>query len=496
MVDAFETSVLDRTVPDTPATALTLPCEYCVTADEALGTADDPVGLRRHQLRHDIHSTVATISMLAAAMTPDGDDARAGQLRPLLGELHRLSMLVQSADRVYPARPTRVDLLVHELVATLRLTTTTRLDCRVSEAWSYADPLELWRAVRNLLDNAVRAAGGAGSVSVRVSVRDGWTLTVVEDDGPGFGAAPAGKDSLGLTIVRTFAERCGGHLVVERGRDGGCAVSVYLPPPASVHAHPDTGAVDEAEAAAPVTARSLRLLICDDHRLFSESLATVLKEHGYEVVAVTHTAAEAAEVLAGTRVDVCLLDLWLDGESVLDLVPELRRAARGTRFLLLSGHLSRNVLVAAAAVGIDRCLHKTQPIEDIVEVLEGIRAGGPRRAARPVSREPRRTRGTSRTRETRPPSQPRQPRQTMESPPRDDAHLLASYLTEREKEVLARLVQGETTATLATSMAISRNTARSHVQRVLTKLGVHSRLEAAAFAVRHGLVRPGEMLRM
>jgi two-component system, NarL family, nitrate/nitrite response regulator NarL len=72
----------------------------------------------------------------------------------------------------------------------------------------------------------------------------------------------------------------------------------------------------------------------------------------------------------------------------------------------------------------------------------------------------------------------------------EDRHaaLLGGQLTEREREVLALLVDGASGADIAERLTISTNTVRTHVQSVLTKLQVHSRLEAATFAVRHGLV--------
>jgi two-component system nitrate/nitrite response regulator NarL len=67
--------------------------------------------------------------------------------------------------------------------------------------------------------------------------------------------------------------------------------------------------------------------------------------------------------------------------------------------------------------------------------------------------------------------------------------LLAEQLTPREYEVLALLVQGVNGDAIAKKLGISRNTTRTHVQSILTKLQVHSRLEAAAFAVRSGIVK-------
>jgi two-component system nitrate/nitrite response regulator NarL len=70
----------------------------------------------------------------------------------------------------------------------------------------------------------------------------------------------------------------------------------------------------------------------------------------------------------------------------------------------------------------------------------------------------------------------------------DHAALLAGQLTPRERQVLALLVEGADGRTVAKRLAISRNTVRTHVQSILSKLQVHSRLEAATFAVRHKIV--------
>jgi two-component system nitrate/nitrite response regulator NarL len=70
------------------------------------------------------------------------------------------------------------------------------------------------------------------------------------------------------------------------------------------------------------------------------------------------------------------------------------------------------------------------------------------------------------------------------------ARLLGQQLTPRELEVLEMLARGAGGREIAKSLGVAPNTVRTHVQSILSKLQVHSRLEAAAFAVRHGLVRP------
>ncbi|HET9671913.1 MAG TPA: response regulator transcription factor [Actinomycetota bacterium] len=81
------------------------------------------------------------------------------------------------------------------------------------------------------------------------------------------------------------------------------------------------------------------------------------------------------------------------------------------------------------------------------------------------------------------------PRSRRRSAPRPS--LLGSRLTPREHEVLGLLVDGTDSSGIARQLGISRNTVRTHVQSILTKLQVHTRLEAATFAVRHGLVPIG-----
>lgn len=72
-----------------------------------------------------------------------------------------------------------------------------------------------------------------------------------------------------------------------------------------------------------------------------------------------------------------------------------------------------------------------------------------------------------------------------------NAALLADHLTSREREVLSLLASGATSEMIAAELSVSLNTVRTHIQNVLTKLQVHSRLEAATFAVKYGIVRVG-----
>jgi signal transduction histidine kinase len=193
----------------------------------------DHDGVRRRELSHDIRHQLATVKLLASLLesAPDvGPDSRqrASQLH---GETRWLERLLCAYDGTAPdesAEPIRIDLFAADVVGAVRLSTSSAIRFTADEAWAYADPLEFWRALRNMLGNALRAAGPSGRVTVRIENHGDWVLAEVDDDGPGFGAVPPGSDSLGLSILRTLAASWGGHLEVGRGALGGCRVRLHL----------------------------------------------------------------------------------------------------------------------------------------------------------------------------------------------------------------------------------------------------------------------------
>lgn len=193
--------------------------------------------LWRRRIQHDIRHELGTIIMLASAISVAGDVGPASRRRvdALLGETrwldHLLRRLDEDDDRPEERLPSpervRVDELVGEIVAGLRLASVRGLGYSSDPAWAHIDPLALWRAVRNILDNACRVAGER--VEVSVTGAGGWTIVQVDDDGPGFGHGAAGLASLGLGIVHDLVSGYGGNLEVRRCRLGGARVRVLLP---------------------------------------------------------------------------------------------------------------------------------------------------------------------------------------------------------------------------------------------------------------------------
>ncbi len=209
----------------------------------------------------------------------------------------------------------------------------------------------------------------------------------------------------------------------------------------------------------------MRLLLCDDHRLFTQALSSALDAHGHEVVAAVTTAAEAVRLARELRPDICLLDLNFPAGSAMEAVREIAEPPGGTKVLVLSGSAAPGVTASVLEAGAYGYVGKDQPVEVILRAIERIGNGELSFDAAQL-------------------------RAGVRHGPRPDAgvELLIAALTPRERQVLGRLMQGDTTDQIASSLSITRATARAYVQGILTKLGVHSRLQAVALVTRTGVV--------
>jgi len=215
----------------------------------------------------------------------------------------------------------------------------------------------------------------------------------------------------------------------------------------------------------------MRLVLCDDQKILCEALATALEKRDHEILAVTTTASAGVTAVAVQDPEICLLDLrFPDARNGLDAARRITQHHPGTKVLILSGVADPQILSEAMGIGVAGVISKDRSVEEIADALDTIAAGGAvfdaglHRVAAFGPREQRVVRPLDR-------------------------------LTPREKEVLARIVDGESTKQMARAMSITTGTVSMYVRSVLIKLGVHSRLQAAALVSREGLLnqlRPGE----
>jgi two-component system nitrate/nitrite response regulator NarL len=203
------------------------------------------------------------------------------------------------------------------------------------------------------------------------------------------------------------------------------------------------------------------IVLSDDHAVLVESLVSVLVRAGFRVPAVARSLTGTIDAVRHHRPDVCLLARrFSDGDGVT-AIDRIIAVSPATRILILAADGDTDAMRRAIRLGAAGYVYKTCGVRKLVQALERVVNGAV------VLDAPRATNVRSEV---------------------SEARRLAAHLTARERECLALLVEGLDTSTMTVRLGVSTTTVRSHVQALLTKLGVHSRLEAATFAVRYDLV--------
>jgi len=220
----------------------------------------------------------------------------------------------------------------------------------------------------------------------------------------------------------------------------------------------------------------LRIVIADAHRIFADALKSLLRRSGHEVVGCVARLDAAANSILREHADACVLDVGLAVSCQADALQEAIANSPRTAFVVLADSQECEGFTATLAAGVHGAALKT---DDFVEVLRVLTGAVGRLPQRPAS-------GALLSLSVQAAHRP--VRRSMRYPALD--HLL----TPREREVLALLVHGEGTTSMARSMGVQLSTIRTYIDSVLIKLGVHSRLEAVAYAVREGIIDVGASL--
>ncbi len=195
----------------------------------------------------------------------------------------------------------------------------------------------------------------------------------------------------------------------------------------------------------------MRLVICDGNRILSEALADALEVHdnGLSAVAVSD-ADECITAVGSYRPDVCILDVHLP--EVADGLQAIRQICSrfpDTAVVVVDNARDPETLAEARKLGIMGFLVKSRSVSGIADALHTIASGQP----------------------------------VFDPVPNTASHRDPPFvLTPREAEVLRRIAVGQTTRQMAREMNIAISTLRTYIKNVFAKIGVHSRLQAAAFA--------------
>ena len=215
--------------------------------------------------------------------------------------------------------------------------------------------------------------------------------------------------------------------------------------------------------------KPIRVLFVEDHQLLADALAAMLaREPDMEVVGIAGTVADA-KIMAREQLDVVLMDYRLPDGTGAEATRAIKARWPAARVVMVTALTDDETLLESIQAGADGYLTKDRAAEDVVTAVRAAHAGEtllPRSVIVEIARR------VAAARE------------------RGDERRVVEPLTPRELEILRALTEGMSTPEICERLFIAPNTLRTHVQNIMGKLRVHSKLEAVAFALKYRLVDP------
>jgi two-component system, NarL family, response regulator DevR len=203
-------------------------------------------------------------------------------------------------------------------------------------------------------------------------------------------------------------------------------------------------------------------LICDDHEVVREGLRGLIsRQAGMSVVGEAGTVAESIEAAARAKPDVVIMDVRLPDGSGVEACRAIREARPETRVIMLTSYADDEALFASIIAGASGYLLKQTRGQAVADAITAVAAG------RSLLDPDVTGKVLERLRESR-----------AEDP------ALAS-LTDQERKVLAGLAEGRTNREIGEGLFLSEKTVKNYVSRILDKLGLARRAEAAAYMAKH-----------
>jgi DNA-binding NarL/FixJ family response regulator len=215
----------------------------------------------------------------------------------------------------------------------------------------------------------------------------------------------------------------------------------------------------------------IRVLIADDQALVRGGFRAILaSQPDLEVVAEAGTGVEAVEQVAATEPDVALVDVRMPEMDGIEATRRITASTQTCRVLMLTTFDVDEHVYDAFRAGATGFLLKTVTPEDLVNAVRGAHAGDALLAPAITRRLIERFASASAT----------------------HGQERLGLLTNREREVLRLVAQGLSNTEISAALFVSHGTVKTHVGRILTKLGLRDRVQAVVLAYETGLVRPGD----
>ncbi len=331
--------------------------------------------------------------------------------------------------------------------------------------------LTAFRIVQEALTNVLKHAGPAASATVTITYDPGAVTVEITDDGRGAASSLSPADGgHGLIGMHERVEIYGGQLSAGPRTGGGFAVRAVLPTD-DAERRPSVGSSATHDEWCIVM--TIRVAIVDDQALMRDGFTMILDaQPDIDVVGDAENGRLGVELCQRTCPDVVLMDIRmpvLDGLEATKLIAADERCA--TKVLVLTTFDLDEYVYGAMRAGASGYLLKDTPAKELVAAVRVIAAGDAllspsvtKRLIEEFARQPE---------------------------PESVTAALPSDLTEREHEALELLARGLSNREIAAAMFVGEATAKTHVSRLLTKLGVRDRVQAVVLAYETGVVRPG-----
>jgi DNA-binding NarL/FixJ family response regulator len=214
------------------------------------------------------------------------------------------------------------------------------------------------------------------------------------------------------------------------------------------------------------------VVIADDQDLIRSGLEMVLHARGCQVVGQASDGRQAVELVRRTQPDVVLMDIRMPVLDGIAATRELTAARSHSRVLVLTTYDLDRYVYGALRAGAAGFLLKATPPDRLVAGIETVAAGDSLLA-------PSLTRRLIEEHVRRP-------------PPVDGVPAALQALTERELEVLSLIARGRSNEEIAADLVVAEATVKTHVNRILAKLGLRTRVQSVVLAYETGLIRPGD----
>lgn len=233
----------------------------------------------------------------------------------------------------------------------------------------------------------------------------------------------------------------------------------------------------------------MKVLLADDHALFLEGLQNLLAARGVEVAGVARDGFEALEKARRLRPDVVLMDIHMPRCDGLEATRLIRAELPGVQVVILSSSAEDAQLFEAIKSGASGYLLKSLDAEEFFALLDGL-ARGEAPMSRDLAAKILAEFAQQANRAAAPAAPPAIPPAADRAADRAAEGESVDALTERQVEVLQRIVQGDTNPEIADALFITERTVKYHIREILQKLHLRNRAQMVAWAMRSGLVDP------